>query len=720
MFLVGVAVCPTWGLEGVVVLDDGSPVADATVTILGQNGSTRTGPAGLFTWVPEPPLPFSVLVILPGGVYSSPVLIESLPSDGRPVQVPIRLLASETVTVTAGVTPHTEAPPASAATLVGREELSQQRPATLVEAIQSVPGIGKLGEGHAAVPSIRGLARGRTLLLIDGGRVTSERRAGPSASYLDPFFLEAIEVSRGFGSVTYGSDAFGGIIHARTRQASPNDPLGARLRTTLGAGKPEGALGGEVSKGWADGGAILQGRLRRFEDYDSPEGSVAFSGARDGGARGQLNHEWGPGRLHLGWQSDLGRDVGKPALDSHEVESSYPREDSHRLTLGYDPDAAWGFSRLGAQGFLGWYRLVTQRNTLATPESPRTLRESDVRARDYGLRISGTRPLGDWRLDVGLDLNGRADLQALGATASFEPTGDESSRVEETAIEEASRRDLGIHATLDGRVLERLTAAAGLRLDAVRTRNLGGFFGDHATSHAATSGFVSVTGGPVAGGTITGQVGWGFRDPTLSDRYFRGVTGRGFITGLPELEPERSLQYELALRRDGRVRTALHLYRYRISNLVERFRSGSDYLFRNRGAAILRGLEVEVQTEVRWGVTVDLGLQAASGEAADDGTPLADIPPEGLTLTLRKALGTRGSAGLRGAFRAADHDPGPTEVETPRHVVLDASWSWRWGSRLESRLVLRNLLDQSYPGSADESAVLAPGRSAALTLSASF
>ena len=73
-------------------------------------------------------------------------------------------------------------------------------------------------DAHTAVPSIRGLARGRTLILIDNARVTTERRAGPSATYLNPFFLEAVEISRGPGSVAYGSDAFGGIIHARTRR----------------------------------------------------------------------------------------------------------------------------------------------------------------------------------------------------------------------------------------------------------------------------------------------------------------------------------------------------------------------------------------------------------------------------------------------------------------------------------------------------------------------
>ena len=55
-----------------------------------------------------------------------------------------------------------------------------------MQALETVPGINQVSEGHASVPAVRGMARGRTLFLIDGGRVSSERRVGPSATFLDP------------------------------------------------------------------------------------------------------------------------------------------------------------------------------------------------------------------------------------------------------------------------------------------------------------------------------------------------------------------------------------------------------------------------------------------------------------------------------------------------------------------------------------------------------
>ncbi len=108
-----------------------------------------------------------------------------------------------------------------------------------MQAIENVAGVNQVSEGQAAVPAIRGLARGRTLILIDGARVSSERRVGASATFLDPSLIEGVDVSRGPGSVAYGSDAFGGVISVRTRRVMPGSPLAVQFSGTVGTGMPE-------------------------------------------------------------------------------------------------------------------------------------------------------------------------------------------------------------------------------------------------------------------------------------------------------------------------------------------------------------------------------------------------------------------------------------------------------------------------------------------------
>jgi outer membrane receptor protein involved in Fe transport len=458
---------------------------------------------------------------------------------------------------------------------------------------------------------------------------------------------------------------------------------------------------------------LLEARYRDFDDYESPEGTVPGSGFRDGGVRGQLHHEAGPGRLRFGWQGDFGRDLGRPSAEWDTDRTVYPEECSLRMTMGYDGDAVGDLQRWWLDGFLGSSRLITLRTSgMASAEERR---QADISSRDWGLRASGAGAVGGVALRGGTDLYGRFGLDAL---ETVTPAGGEPDAM--VAIEDASSSDLGAWITAEGRVLAPLLLSAGLRYDRVASRNTGGHFGDRRTGANALSGTVSLVGGPVAGLTVAGQVSRGFRAPTLSQLYYRGVTGRGFVTGNPDLQPERSLQYDVAVRRPGRVRLSLYLYRYEIRDLIERYRDGGNFFFRNRGQALLRGAELEAQAGLGGGFSAELGLTAAEGHAVDDGAPLSDVPAEGLTLTLNRRLGHRGQLWARFLARARRGDPGPVERVVPGYAVLDLGGAWRFGDGVEARLLAGNLLDETYLGSPDELAVPAPGRHLVVTLSARF
>ena len=116
---------------------------------------------------------------------------------------------------------------------------------------------------------------------------------------------------------------------------------------------------------------------------------------------------------------------------------------------------------------------------------------------------------------------------------------------------------------------------------------------------------MALTAGSFGGFSATAQYAHGFRDPVLSDRYFSGLFGRGFITGNPSLEFETSNQYDVALRyTNAGFRTAFYMYDYHIENLIEQYpdplypseRPPRHFLLRNRSAgAKLQGLELEAQ-----------------------------------------------------------------------------------------------------------------------------
>jgi outer membrane receptor protein involved in Fe transport len=126
-----------------------------------------------------------------------------------------------------------------------------------------------------------------------------------------------------------------------------------------------------------------------------------------------------------------------------------------------------------------------------------------------------------------------------------------------------------------------------------------------------------VTIGPFDGLSFTGQISRGFRDPTVSDRFYRGPSGRGFITGNPNLDPETSLQFDFGARYvAGRLRLMAYVYQYRITDLVERYTTATDFFFfRNRGKAQFRGVEVEAQADLGRGFALEFSGQTARGRA---------------------------------------------------------------------------------------------------------
>jgi outer membrane receptor for ferrienterochelin and colicins len=218
------------------------------------------------------------------------------------------------------------------------------------------------------------------------------------------------------------------------------------------------------------------------------------------------------------------------------------------------------------------------------------------------------------------------------------------------------------------------------------------------------------------------QVSRGFRDPLLSDRYFRGPSGRGFITGNPDLQPETSLQLDVATRyTTARSQVGVYLYRYRIDNLIERYQTQTDdFVFRNRGAALLRGFEVETRSELGRGYSIEVGAQVARGHTIDDAVALDDISPVTAFLVGRKQVNDGIYALARLAWSAADNHPGPSEVLAPSATLLDAGTGFQLVPQLQLRLLFRNLLNEHYYASPDARWVAAPGRSFALSASALF
>ncbi|RDU60238.1 TonB-dependent receptor domain-containing protein [Helicobacter marmotae] len=130
--------------------------------------------------------------------------------------------------------------PASIA-IVPREEILTRPIRDLGDAVQDIPGVyvesSKTG-GNTI--SMRGLGSAYTLILIDGKRQNvaqgfdSNGFNGTFASFMPPAsMIDRIEVIRGPASIIYGSDAMGGVINIITKKHSDTFTSGIQVETDL-------------------------------------------------------------------------------------------------------------------------------------------------------------------------------------------------------------------------------------------------------------------------------------------------------------------------------------------------------------------------------------------------------------------------------------------------------------------------------------------------------
>ncbi|MBK8613492.1 MAG: TonB-dependent receptor [Flavobacteriales bacterium] len=159
-------------------------------------------------------------------------------------------------------------------------------------------------------PVIRGFEASRVLLVVDGVRMNNAiYRAGHLQDLMtvDQNALDRIEVISGPGSVVYGSDALGGVIHMMTRKSLFNDTSGV-------------AVGGgayfrtSTANNEKTASATVELRGRKLTSLTSITASD-FGNLRQGSTRNPFHGDWGLKPFVV--EMENGTDAVKPNDDSN-------------------------------------------------------------------------------------------------------------------------------------------------------------------------------------------------------------------------------------------------------------------------------------------------------------------------------------------------------------------------------------------------------------------
>ncbi len=162
-------------------------------------------------------------------------------------------------------------------------------------------------------PVIRGFEASRVLLVVDGVRMNNAiYRAGHLQDLMtvDQNALERIEVISGPGSVVYGSDALGGVVHLMTRRSAFNDTAGV----AVGGGA---FLRTSTANGEKTAGATVELRGRKVTSLTSVTASD-FGDLRQGGMRNPFYGDRGLKPFLV--ETVNGTDIVKPNPDPDRQE----------------------------------------------------------------------------------------------------------------------------------------------------------------------------------------------------------------------------------------------------------------------------------------------------------------------------------------------------------------------------------------------------------------
>ncbi len=138
--------------------------------------------------------------------------------------------------------------------VITAEDIARDPAATVADLLREIPGLefASSSPGIARI-GIRGENAFRTLVLIDGQKISEQKSMDGAPILIDPSAIERIEVIKGPASVLYGSDAIGGAINIITKRNS-DKIISGQISTTIygntGGWGQSGYLSGAYNK-WA-------------------------------------------------------------------------------------------------------------------------------------------------------------------------------------------------------------------------------------------------------------------------------------------------------------------------------------------------------------------------------------------------------------------------------------------------------------------------------------
>nr|WP_290697362.1 ligand-gated channel protein [Halomonas sp. UBA3074] len=600
--------------------------------------------------------------------------------------------------------------------VVSREQLERGYYQNVTDALRDVPGVivtgGGAGDnGHDI--SIRGMPSQYTLILVDG-RPQNSRESRPNGSagfeqdWLPPLqAIERIEVVRGPMSTLYGSDAIGGVINVITRKVAQAWHGNVQLDTVLQEDSDSGDS--RQANFYLSGplvgdrlGLQLYGRtsqrdedniLNGYEDKSLQSLTARFSLAASD------NHDF----------------TAEAGITEQERQSLMGKSAPSEGCRGGCSDSFNDYThRHVALTHSGRFDIGTSESFVQRETSENPSREIEIT--NTTAKTSLVMPLG-------------AHMLTLGGSYEKESLDDDTTN-QISDRNHVEQQQWALFAEDEWLLTDTWALTGGMRLDDAEN------YGSHISPRLYSVWNLTPDW------TLKGGVSTGFRSPNLREVTADwGQTSRGGdVYGNPDLEPETSLNKELALlyANDAGVSGGLTLFHNDFKDKITRIacpegvcadepnQFGSDPTYRiNIDEAVTQGVEASVAAPLSEAVELTASYtftdsEQKSGEYA--GEPLTQLPRHQVSATLDWQVSSKLRQWTKVTYRGEESQPttGPSQsaIVAPSYTFVDAGVGYQLNETTQLNAGIYNLFDEAIDY--DEYGYVEDGRRVWLGLNVAF
>ena len=575
-------------LSGRVTDADGQPLIGANVVVRGTVLGSATDASGRYS-ILRIPAGLRVIVVSMIGYRKQEQTVEFRAGERAALDLVMEETTVHTgeVIVTAGKHAQSfEEIPVSISTMSG-DDIEARGIETLENALRRISGV-NITEDQVNIRGSSGYSRAlgsRVLLLVDGAPVLAADAGEIKFDVVPMFAIDRIEVVKGAGSALYGSSALGGVINVVTREPKSRvtrvrlssgfwgDPYyeewkwwGSSPRWRNSLDLQHGDVHGDFSYLFTAGLHNDQA-YRQNDDYlrINLGGRAWYRLSPDKNFSVAVNHSSNDRGNWVYWR-DLAHALQPPAtkdLSERLLSTKSQMSALYRQTHGADFASSLRFSM---------YRTSYETSSDTSDFSFRPSDKTQSTAWIFGLEWQGS-----YAVAVG-------NLITFGADANY-------STVDSRTYGDRTGWSGALYAQDEIAIGRGWHLSAGARFDLTTVDTLEG---DMQVNPRLGATYV-----PWEEGTLRASYGWGFRSPSIAERYATASAGGIMTKPNPGLQAERSTSYEFGFRQllpyAFTFDAAVFWNDY--DNLVEPMIDPADgrILFRNITEARIRGYELSLE-----------------------------------------------------------------------------------------------------------------------------